>query len=52
MRNGPRWKVGCGAALLDMTGTPASVVPLVWTGAITVPALSALDGDRAPVPPA
>ncbi|MGI5227923.1 glycoside hydrolase family 15 [Actinoallomurus sp. CA-142502] len=37
---------------IDMTGTPASVVPLVWTGAITVLALSELDGDRVPAPPA
>jgi GH15 family glucan-1,4-alpha-glucosidase len=37
---------------IDMTGAPASVVPLVWTGAITVLALAELDGHRVPVPPA
>lgn len=37
---------------IDLDGQPASVVPLVWTGAITVLALAQLDGNPVPTPPA
>jgi hypothetical protein len=37
---------------IDSTGSPASVVPLVWTGAIAVLALAQMDGHPVPAPPA
>ena len=37
---------------IDPAGDPASVVPLAWTGAITVLTLTQLDGHALPVPPA
>ncbi|MFI0897291.1 hypothetical protein [Streptomyces sp. NPDC020983] len=36
---------------VDPAGNPASVVPLAWTGAVTLLALTQLDGHRLPVPP-
>lgn len=37
---------------IDPAGDPASVVPLAWTGAITLLALTQLAGHPIPVPPA
>lgn len=37
---------------IDSSGNPASVVPLAWTGATTLLALTQLDGHPLPVPPA
>jgi hypothetical protein len=39
------------AEKIDSTGSPASVVPLVWTGAIAVLALVQMDGHPVPTPP-
>ncbi|NUS10180.1 MAG: hypothetical protein HOY69_02020 [Streptomyces sp.] len=36
---------------IDPAGNPASVVPLAWTGAVTLLALTQLDGHQLPVPP-
>ncbi|MGW5354456.1 hypothetical protein ACWERV_28555 [Streptomyces sp. NPDC004031] len=36
---------------VDTAGNPASVVPLAWTGAVTLLALVQLDGHPLPVPP-
>jgi hypothetical protein len=36
---------------ISPAGDPASVVPLAWTGAVTLLALTQLDGHRLPVPP-
>lgn len=36
---------------IDSAGNPASVVPLAWTGAVTLMALTQLDGRPLPVPP-
>ena len=37
---------------ISPAGDPASVVPLAWTGAVTLLALTQLDGRSLPVPPA